>query len=281
MTFLILNPSPRPRFFQLWAPAFECCLSSSDLNLVLSRCVSDPSRQPNHRRTQSRQQQGVKQKRKSRADEASKIQRMFKIYPRRAVRQILGEKSLPYSGSREAASDFLRSTYDRPVRSNIQNKDAKHLFDTCNWSTPTEVQSSPLDTPPTSAEIEIRLRRASNTAPGADGLEYRHLRALDPQGKLLEVIFAAVWELGIPNSRREYRTIPIFKKGDTDDLSNFRPISLLSTIYKVFSGILCQRLTLVAADLGWLSPEQKGFLPGVNGIQEHTQLLQTAVEDAK
>lgn len=31
--------------------------------------------------------------------------------------------------------------------------------------------------------------------------------------------------------------------------------------------------------LGWLSPEQKGFLPGVHGIQEHTGLLQTAVEE--
>ena len=36
----------------------------------------------------------------------------------------------------------------------------------------------------------------------------------------------------------------------------------------------------MASSLGWLSPEQKGFLPGVRGIQEHTQLLQTVVEEA-
>ena len=31
----------------------------------------------------------------------------------------------------------------------------------------------------------------------------------------------------------------------------------------------------------WLSAEQKGFLPGVRGIQEHTFLLQTAIDEAK
>jgi len=30
-----------------------------------------------------------------------------------------------------------------------------------------------------------------------------------------------------------------------------------------------------------LSAEKKGFLPGVNGIQKHTHVLQAAVEEAK
>ena len=48
-----------------------------------------------------------------------------------------------------------------------------------------------------------------------------------------------------------------------------------------FSGVINQRLCHVASSLGWLSPEQKGFLPGVQGIQEHTHLIQTTVEEAK
>ena len=90
-----------------------------------------------------------------------------------------------------------------------------------------------------------------------------------------------VWKLGIPNCWKTSRTVPISKKGDTSDYSNFRPISLLPTIYKLFSGVISQRITEVASDLRWLSPEQKGFLPGVHGIQEHTQLLQTVVEETK
>ena len=159
--------------------------------------------------------------------------------------------------------------------------EARRLYNGCSWTPPSDDQLSELNSPPTSAEIAQRLSRASNTSPGEDKLEYRHLRLLDPKGLLLEIIFSVVWRIGIPETWKSSRTIPIFKKGVTTDLSNFRPISLLSTMYKIFSGALSQRITSVAADLGWLSPEQKGFLLGVNGIQEHTQLLQTVVEFAK
>lgn len=37
----------------------------------------------------------------------------------------------------------------------------------------------------------------------------------------------------------------------------------------------------IAVTLGWISPEQKGFLPGVRGIQEHTHVLHTSIEEAK
>ena len=68
---------------------------------------------------------------------------------------------------------------------------------------------------------------------------------------------------------------------ETGDLSNFRPTSLLTTMYKLFSFVGSQRITKAAVDFEWMSPKQKGFFPGFNGIQEHTQLLRTVVEDAK
>ena len=118
-------------------------------------------------------------------------------------------------------------------------------------------------------ELEAKLHRATNTSLGVDGLEYRHIRALDNDctTTLLETVCRMVWKIGIPNCWKISRTVPIFKKGDTSDYSNFRPIFLLPTIYKLFSGVISQRLTEVASDLGWLSPEQKGFLPGVHGIR--------------
>jgi hypothetical protein len=97
----------------------------------------------------------------------------------------------------------------------------------------------------------------------------------------LEILYAAVWLYGIPACRKSARTIQVYKKGSPDDYANFRPISLLSTIYKLFSSSIASRLTTVATDCDWLSPEQKGFLPGVHGIQEHTMLLESAIEEAK
>ena len=90
-----------------------------------------------------------------------------------------------------------------------------------------------------------------------------------------------MWRLGIPKQWKESKTISIHKKGSSKDLANFRPISLLPTTYKIFSAIVSQRLARVAVGKGWISPSQKAFLPGIQGIQEHTQLLQTVIEEAK
>jgi hypothetical protein len=45
---------------------------------------------------------------------------------------------------------------------------------------PSENQSTYLYLPPSREEIELKLQRATNTAPKMDGIEYCHIRALDP-----------------------------------------------------------------------------------------------------
>jgi hypothetical protein len=209
------------------------------------------------------------------------MQKLFNRYPRRAVRKVLGENSQAYTGTTEDATQFLRRTYTRPRPSAGEVNSARQAYDSCNWAKPSPVELSVLASPPTKEEIAQKLKRATNTAPGADGIEYRDIIKLDPEGKLLEKLYEAVWRLGIPTGWKSARTIPIFKKGDPTDFSNFRPISLLSTLYKVFSGTIASRLCTVASNNEWLSAEQKGFLPGAHGIQEHSMLLETAIGEAK
>lgn len=138
-----------------------------------------------------------------------------------------------------------------------------------------------LASPPTRVEKAQKLKIATNTAPGLDGIEYRDIIKLDPEGKLLEKLYGVVWRLGVPSSWKTARTVPIYKKGDSANFGNYLPISLLSTLHKVFSGTVATRLCTVARNNEWLSAEQKGFLPGVHGIQEHTMLLETAVGEAR
>jgi hypothetical protein len=45
--------------------------------------------------------------------------------------------------------------------------------------------------------------------------------------------------------------VPIHKKGDKTDCSNYRGISLLSTWYKILSNILLSALTPHADDIIW------------------------------
>ena len=131
--------------------------------------------------------------------------------------------------------------------------EARALFDRSCWAIPNDEESSFLDA--TADEIKMKLTKASNTAPGADGVEYHHLRSLDPCGRLLELIYWTVWRIGLLDAWCRSRTILIHKNGSCSDASNFRPISMLSTMFKIMSGIISNRLASAAVDLGWLSPE--------------------------
>ena len=52
-------------------------------------------------------------------------------------------------------------------------------------------------------------------------------------------------------------TVPIYRKGDKTDCSNYRGISLLSTTYKILSNILLSRLTPYAKEI--IGDHQCGF----------------------
>ena len=53
--------------------------------------------------------------------------------------------------------------------------------------------------------------------------------------------------------------VPIFKKGETDNVANYRPISLLSSIYKVYTIMLRQRMQRAVESN--LCKTQYGFRP--------------------
>ena len=238
--------------------------------------------QQRRRRNQHRhQQRRARRQYHHRPEDASKLQKLYRRYPRKALRKVLGEESPFYSGGRDRLRQYIAETYHHRTVSRDQVAEARRLFDNCSWEPPTEEELEALQSPPSADEVLGRLRRTVNTSPGMDRIEWRHLKVIDRTGSLLQTVLSAVHALGIPSSWKQSRTIMIHKKGDTDDPSNFRPISLLSTLYKLYSGILASRLTRIATSHGWLSAEQKGFLPGVRGIQEHTFLLQTAIDEAK
>ena len=49
-------------------------------------------------------------------------------------------------------------------------------------------------------------------------------------------------EEDIPAEILQARVVLIFKKGDTGKYANYRPISLLSAVYKIYAGIIQKRL---------------------------------------
>ena len=80
-------------------------------------------------------------------------------------------------------------------------------------------------------------------------------------GHLLD-IFNAILDTGIyPEIWTKGTIIPIFTEGDPNDVCNYRGITLVSCISKIFTGILNKRIKAVIEDHDLLSEAQFGFRP--------------------
>ncbi|KAK4013405.1 hypothetical protein OUZ56_025949 [Daphnia magna] len=107
--------------------------------------------------------------------------RLLNTCKKSRYQEVLEDRSPSYDGTVQAAEEYLKRTYNRLRLSPQHCQSARELYDTCDWSQPSEDQINFLNRAPTQQELEAKLRRATNTSPGVDGLEYRHLRSHRPQ----------------------------------------------------------------------------------------------------
>lgn len=89
---------------------------------------------------------------------------------------------------------------------------------------------------------------------------------------ILAKLFTAANDSGVfPEARRSSILVPIFKKGDKQNPENYRPISLLSIVGKLYAKLLLHRVNLWINqhDIG---PEQIGFRKGKSTL-DHCLVL--------
>jgi hypothetical protein len=71
-------------------------------------------------------------------------------------------------------------------------------------------------------------------------------------------LIISIWNKeALPELWKESTIVPIYKKGDKTDCSNYRDIPLLPTTYKILSNILLSMLTLYAEEI--TGDHQGGF----------------------
>ena len=207
--------------------------------------------------------------------EARRIQTLFRLSKKRAARQILKENNIVYTGSKDQAHQHFSESFG-PKFVNIDD-----VINSLNEHVPSVNQDPKLMEPFTSTEIKKKLKSMSNSAPGKDKVEYRHLSLVDPNCSLLQVLFnRCLIEKKIPHIWKHATTILIHKKGDSNDPSNFRPIALMSCIYKLFTSLLAMRVSTFAITNSLMSEDQKCARPA-EGCHEHTFTLQSIVADCK
>ena len=201
-------------------------------------------------------------------DDAKFLQKLYHRNRRKAIRLITTGDSTPCTVPTNQVQDFFR-----------RRRSAKQMDPTFytkgDQSNPVPLHSFK------HAEVVSRLKKFENTAPGDDQLTYRHWRSLDPNGiTLCHICNICLKYRRVPSAWKTSKTILIYKKGDPSDLANWRPISILRTIYKLYSGLLTTRLTTWLQQRKILSPAQKGFMPH-DGVFEHNFLLQKYMAEAR
>ncbi|KAK6741959.1 hypothetical protein RB195_009688 [Necator americanus] len=79
------------------------------------------------------------------------------------------------------------------------------------------------------------------------------------------------------NSEKTSETVLLFKKGDPNDIGNYRSIRLLSVIYKLFTKVVLNRIEEVLDEGQPWEQERKGF-SAVDHVHTISKLIETSRE---
>ncbi len=114
---------------------------------------------------------------------ARRIQTLYRLSKKRAARQILNDNNTVYSGTKEQAKDYFTKTFSN----NHINID--EVLESLNRHVPTANEDPTVMEAMSEKIIKTKLKNMSNSTPGKDRVEYRHLRQVDPDCKVLACIF--------------------------------------------------------------------------------------------
>jgi hypothetical protein len=108
------------------------------------------------------------------------------------------------------------------------------------------VDAPALEAPFCLEDVHAALSRMANhNAPGADGLPTELLKCSGPSGlQILLLLFNLIHDREcIPQGWREGTLVSVPKSGDLTNCANYRGLTLLPAISKLFSNLLMQRMS--------------------------------------
>jgi exonuclease III len=145
----------------------------------------------------------------------------------------------------------------------------------------------PLTQPITVEEVEAACKKVGTAkAVGIDGIPSEfitHTRMdnqhTSPLHVTLASLFTAIVQLGhMPASWKPKVISPVFKKGPRTEPNNYRPISVATSIYRIFAAVLAMRLTeFMSNNPDHLSPSQFAFQKKLSTNHAHL-ILQTCCD---
>ena len=149
------------------------------------------------------------------------------------------------------------ATIGKSLASSINNKDKSPTFYLKNPCT-NSIYLQPTSTHEVMALINLLNLNKAN---GHDDIDPHFLKIASPIIAFpLSLFFNHSISLGIfPNKLKLAKVIPVYKKGSADQLNNYRPISLLPSLSKIFERLLHKRMLSFFNCNNVLVPTQYGF----------------------
>lgn len=115
----------------------------------------------------------------------------------------------------------------------------------------------------------------SNTSIGIDGISTKAVKCVKTliTDKLTQCINRCLIEGKFPESLKIAKVSPIFKAGNKMDPGNYRPISVLPILSKIFEKVLHKRLSEFLKSTDFLCHKQYGFRPKSNTLTATIDLV--------
>ena len=187
---------------------------------------------------------------------------------------IKDENNVPFASEKERADhivNFFKSIYSKTPSNVTSIRDS--LNDEALHSIPklSALQCQSLTAIITNDEVRKVINSlGSNTAPGLDCIPNKLIKnTFDLYINLMTNAFNDVLAgtSSFPDSFKTSKIIMIPKKSNPTSVKNWRPISLGSSVFKIYNKIIAKRISKVLPSL--VGPEQKAYLRSVN-ISETT-----------
>ena len=104
----------------------------------------------------------------------------------------------------------------------------------------------------------------------------------DDLKECIRQLFVIMWATGTtPTTWKESQTILLYKdKGEVTDITKYRPVGLLNTVYKLWTRHITTAMADYAETHHILSPSQKGFREASTTMQQAQPIIM-ALEDAR
>lgn len=123
--------------------------------------------------------------------------------------------------------------------------------------------------------IKIINNLDTNTSSGIDGISTKVIKRVKLllADNLTQCINRCLDEGQFPGSLKIAKVSPIYKTGNKLDPGNYRPISVLPTLSKIFEKILHNRLSEFLTSINFLYEKQYGFRPKSNTLTATNDLV--------